>query len=55
MIFFFPKVFYASALNTFSYTSGVSIINGKLNFTLSNDNKGLKEWYGGYGKEYFYK
>ena len=55
MIFFFPKVFSTSTLNTFSYTSWGSIINGKLNYTLSNDNKILKEWYGGYGKEYIFK
>ena len=47
MVFFFPKVFSTSTLSTFSYTSWGSIINGKLNYKLSNDNKVLKEWYGG--------
>ncbi len=54
-LFFFPKVFSESTLNTFSYTSGGGIINGKLNYILSNDNKVLQEWYEGYGKEYLYK
>ena len=55
MVFFFPKVFSGSTLNTFSYTSWGRIIHGKLSYTLSNDNKVSKEWYGGYGKEYLYK
>ncbi|HEV8084516.1 MAG TPA: hypothetical protein VGP55_15015 [Chitinophagaceae bacterium] len=55
MIFFFPKVFSTSMLSAFSYTSGNTVVSGKLNYTLSDDNKVLKEWYGGYGREYIYK